>query len=181
LTPPFGTTTWLTWWWQVRARPLRSVAVDGRDGGGAPWVPCSPDGACAHGPARAHTPTPRQRHRATCRHPHRCTSGTLHQSRASPAPHPCLTCSLRHPHSSSFVYSSFSAFARWRGGGSHRLLHWNRVNHANPSARQADDSTAFRMMNMCCSGIISPTWWKGLGLFYASLATRSFGMGPGTF
>jgi len=49
------------------------------------------------------------------------------------------------------------------------------------AALMADDSTAFRMMNMCCSGIISPTWWKGLGLFYASLATRSFGMGPGTF
>ena len=105
----------------------------------------------------------------------------------SPAPvlHPTSAllarCAIRIQARLCTVQCSFSAFARWRGGGSHRLLHWNRVNHANPSARQADDSTAFRMMNMCCSGIISPTWWKGLGLFYASLATRSFGMGPGTF
>ena len=34
----------------------------------------------------------------------------------------------------------------------------------------ADDTTRFRMMNMCCSGIISETWWAGLKSFYASLA-----------
>eukprot|EP01051_Picozoa_sp_SAG22_P013987 SAG22_NODE_1635_length_3925_cov_19.715107_3_plen_59_part_00 len=30
----------------------------------------------------------------------------------------------------------------------------------------ADKRTAFRMMNMCCSGILTPDWWTGLTAAY---------------
>jgi hypothetical protein len=33
----------------------------------------------------------------------------------------------------------------------------------------ATPRTAFRMMGMCCSGILSDTWWSGLRGFYSSL------------
>ena len=33
----------------------------------------------------------------------------------------------------------------------------------------ASPRTAFRMMNMCCSGLLSETWWTGLRGFYTSL------------
>ena len=33
----------------------------------------------------------------------------------------------------------------------------------------ADPATRFRMLNFCCSGMISDAWWSGLGAFYAGL------------
>lgn len=33
----------------------------------------------------------------------------------------------------------------------------------------ASPRTAFRMMNMCCSGLLSETWWSGLRGFYSGL------------
>ena len=33
----------------------------------------------------------------------------------------------------------------------------------------ANPRTAFRMMNMCCSGILTDVWWAGLEEFYGSL------------
>ena len=30
--------------------------------------------------------------------------------------------------------------------------------------------TAFKMMNVCCAGTMSETWWAGMGTFYKALA-----------